>query len=141
MIDLKYLVRAAYYKLLNGFLTSGGNPVVVSDTIDANTDAADIYVLLISENSSTDNTHQSFQSVELIRVDILARGTYVSTKVVDDIASQILQLVLPIPQSNGLGNSKIINCFVTDDRYQPFRDAGRINVARRMITFSQLVAQ
>jgi hypothetical protein len=141
MIDFKYILRSAYYALLNGNLTSGGNPVPVADTLDPIIDMGTIYVLLVNEVGISDNTHQSFMSEEKIRVDIIARGVRVSTKTVDDLAGQILGIILPTPQNSALGNSKIINCRLTDDRYQNFHAAGANNVARRILTFTQTVAQ
>jgi len=141
MIDVKYTLRAAYYTLLNGHLTDGINPVQIADTLDTIADTETAYVLLISDGGVSNNTHQSFMTEERIRLDIIVRGSRVATKRMDDIANQILQIILPTPQNSALGNSKFINCRVVDDRYLNFKAEGAINVGRRMITFSQTCAQ
>ena len=141
MKDVKTILRTAYYSLLNGNITAGAYTVKVSETIALVNDSNAIYILLNSENGKSSNTQQSWMMEEQMRVDIIGRGSRFSQAVIDGIASQILQLVLPTPQTNGLGNSQIINCRVVDDRYLPFKSDGAVNVQRRMITFSQLIAQ
>jgi len=153
MNDFKFLLRSAYYSLLNGTvlmphvqtngtITNGPDTVIVGGTLDPMTDPGNAYILLVSQQGSSNNTHQSFMSEERITVDMIARGsTRVSAAILDNMANQILNIILPTPQNNALANSKIINCRVIDDRYQPFRSEGGINIARRMITFLQTVAQ
>jgi hypothetical protein len=143
MIDVKTALRTAYYSLLNGQLTYGSTGVPVSDTIQKLGAGASIYVLLINEGGQSDNTHQSFMMQEQMRIDIIARGTRVSTDIVDNVAGQILALVLPSPQGNGLPvqpSISIINARVTNDNYQNFKADGAVNVARRMITITHTVA-
>lgn len=144
MIDFKGPLRIAYYSLLNGALTSGANAVAVADVLDPITDTKGVYVILLSEGGFTDNTHQSFMSWERMRVDIIARGTRVSSLTVDRVADQILQLVTPTPEQNGLPvqpNMIVQNLYLADDRYVPYRESGSVNVARRMLTFAQLCTQ
>ena len=142
MIDVKTPLRTAYYSLLNGALTSLGIGVPVSDTLTPISSNSQIYVLLASAGSRALNTQQSFMNDEQIKVKIVARGSRVSSATVDNIANQIYSLVLPSPSSNGLPvqpTVSIINCRVTDDNYLPFRTDGAVNIATRIITFTQTV--
>ena len=145
MKDVKYLLRSAYFTLLNGNLTTNlgapNTPVPVSDTLDEISPPDNCYVLLVSEDGKSENTHQSFMMEEKICVRIVARGSRISTKVLDDLANQILAIILPIPQNNAFNNPQIINCRIVDDRYMRFTTEGGLNVAQRFITFSQTIAQ
>ena len=140
MNDVKTLLRTAYYTLLNGNLTSVFT-IKVTPVLALVNDSNAIYVLLNSGSGKSENTHQSFMMDEQMQVEIIGRGSRFSQAVIDAVATQILRLVLPTPQTNGFGNSQIINCRVTDDRYLPFKADGAVNVSRRIITFTQLIAQ
>ena len=141
MKDVKKLLRMAYYSLLNGNLTAGAYTIKVSEGVALVNDSNAIYVLLVSGKGVSQNTQQSWMMEEEMRIDIIGRGSRFSMATIDDIGNQVLSLVLPTPQTNGLGNSQIINCRVTDDRNLPLHPDGAVNVVRRMITFTQLIAQ
>jgi|GEM_PF-1642567 len=144
MIDVKGPLRTAYYSLLNGHIVYGGNVVPVSDSVEKLADTADLYILFTQQYGTPVLTQQSWNSEETMLIDIVSRGTRVSKNVVDNIASQILTLVFPNPQSNALPAQAgiYITCArVTDDRYLIFGAAGGKNVTRRLITITQFVTQ
>lgn len=143
MIDVKRPLRKAYYELLNGNLTSGGNAVPVGD--DVVEDTADVYVILAAQSGSDNSTFQSFDSIETIDLDIVYKGgAFVNKGVVDNVANQILQLVVPSPQVNALP-AQIgvqVNCVeLTGDRYLDFGLNNSDSVVRRILTYTQKVRQ
>lgn len=145
MIDVKQPVRQAYYDLLNGALTFGGNPVPVSDDIKKLADNSTIYVILSNQTGIDSSTFQTFDSEETIVLDIVYKaGARASKEVVDNIAGQICMLVLPAPGINGLTSAPgvQINCVKkSDDRYMTLALNSSNSVVRRLLTFSQHVRQ
>jgi hypothetical protein len=108
--------------------------------------ASDNLYVLMTQNSSADrNTQQSFGSEEEFQLQIVMVGTRVNKQVLDNVAGQILQLVIPFPnQQSGLSQQPgifIDNVYKYTDDYQYFTQANSKNVVRRIITFSQLVTQ
>lgn len=144
MIDVKQLLRAAYYSLLNGHLVYNGNIIPVSDSVEKLADTSDIYVLLTQQYGTPVLTQQSWNSEETMLLDIVSRGTRVSKNVTDNIASQIFSLLFPSHSvSSGLVpvGINITSARVTDDRFLVFGQTGGKNVTRRLITITQLVTQ
>lgn len=145
MIDVKLPLRKAYYQLLNGQLSFGGNNVPVYDDVAwlQNTDS--LYVLLMNNSSVDRNTQQSFSSEEDIILDIIFTAAARANKeTVDIVASQIQNLVCPNPQQNGLpvqAGIWIDNVYKSADNYMDFTLQNAKSVIRRIITFSQLVTQ
>ena len=81
-------------------------------------------------------------SEEKVRIDIVARGTRVSSAIVDNVANQILNLILPAPQGNGLplqASINIINARSTSDLTLPLVPDGAVNTLRRRIVITQTV--
>ena len=145
MIDIKQPLRQAYYDLLNGVLTYNGNAVPVVDDVKKLADLATIWVLLNNQAGSDLSTFQTFDSEETIVLDIVFKATTRANKeIVDNIAGQILPLVLPAPGISGLisGPGMQINCVkLKDDRYVPLMLNNSNSVVRRLLTFSQRVRQ
>lgn len=145
MIDVKQPVRKAYYDLLNGALSYAGNLVPVSDDIKKMADTSTIYVILSNQTGTDSSTFQTFDSDETIVLDIVYKaGGRASKEAVDNIAGQILGLVLPAPGLTGLisGPGVQINCVkLSDDRYMTLTLNSSNSVIRRLITFKQHIRQ
>ena len=145
MIDVKLPVRKAYYELLNGSLLYNSTGVPVSDDIKKLQDAgANPYVLLSIQSGSDVSTMQSFDSDEDISVDIVYKAARANKQVVDNIAGQILALVLPSPGIDGLARQTgiQINCVrIIDDRDLGLTLGQASTMTRRRITFRQHVRQ
>lgn len=145
MIDVKQPVRRAYYDLLSGVLTYNGSPVPIVDDVKNINDTSTIYVLLSNQSGVDASTFQTFDSEETIVLDIVFKATMRSNKeTVDNIAGQILGLVMPAPGINGLtsGPGVQINCVkLKDDRYLTLALNNSNSVVRRLLTFSQHVRQ
>ena len=145
MIDVKKPIRKAYFELLNGALSFGGNNVPVSDDAKKLADTASVYVILSNQAGSDAGTMQSFDSDENIVLDIVYKGSSrVNKEVVDDVASQIFNLVLPRPGEDGLPRQMgvQINCVrVSGDTYLTMALNSANSVVRRLLTFKQHVRQ
>lgn len=145
MIDVKYPVRKAYYDLLNGSLLYNGSGVPVSDDLKKLQDAGvNLYVLLSGQSGEGAGTMQSFDSDEDIIVDIIFKAGRANKQVVDNVAGQILALVLPSPGINGLARQTgtQINCVrLVDDRNLDMTLGQSSTMIRRRLTFRQHVRQ
>jgi hypothetical protein len=145
MIDFKLLLRKAYFQALSGQVTYNANQVkFYSDVAELGSNDL-VYVLMTNNSSSDRNTQQYFSSEEDFTLEVIfVAKTFANKSVVDGIANQILQIVLPNPQQNGLSQQpgiSIINCYKSSDDYQTFQLVGGSSVVRRLITFSQQVTQ
>jgi hypothetical protein len=143
MIDVKHPLRKAYFDLLNGVLFYNTVPVSVGDdTVDSDDP---IYVILANQTGRDESTFQTFDSVETINIEVVAKGaSFTNKNVVDNIASQILGLLLPSPQVNGLPQQIgiQINCVqLTGDTYLGFSLNAANSVVRRILTVTQKVRQ
>lgn len=145
MIDVKQPLRKAYYDLLAGMLTYGGNIIPVADDAKKLGDAATLYVILTNQSGADSSTFQTFDSDETIVLDIVYKsGARVNKETVDNVAAQILNLVLPAPGLTGLisGPGVQFNCVkLKDDRYLTLQLNSSNSVVRRLLTFSQHVRQ
>jgi hypothetical protein len=145
MIDVKQPVRKAYFDLLFAQLLYNGNPIPVVDDVKNLGDSSTVYVVLSNQDGVNVGTFQSFDSTEKITLDIVYKAqSRVNKEVVDSIAGQLFQLVLPAPNVTGLASppGTQINCVeISDDRYMPTMFNGSNTVVRRLVTFKQHVRQ
>lgn len=145
MIDVKQPLRMAYFDLLSGALTYGGNPVPVSDDAKKLGDASTLYVILSSQSGADSSTFQTFDSDETIVLDIVFKsGARVNKETVDNIAGQILAILIPYPGVSGLSSppGTQINCVrLKDDRYLTLQLNSSNSVVRRLLTISHHVRQ
>lgn len=99
MKDPAYTIRNAYYTLLNGQLTSGGNNVPVYDEY-APDNAPDSYVILGAQNGYNDGSRSCFVTYCSIIVIVVTRfpaAAQGNKKQADDIANQIMTIINPAP--------------------------------------------
>jgi len=145
MIDVKYPLRKSYYELLNGSLLYNGVGVPISDDLKKLQDAGtNLYVLITNQSGNDSGTMQSFDTDEDVVLDIVYKAARANKQVVDNVAGQILALVLPSPGIAGLiAQTGIqVNCVrVTDDRNLDLTLAQASTMVRRRITFRQHVRQ
>lgn len=139
MIDVKLPVRKAFYDLLMGALTYNTNLVPVVDNMKNLGDASPMYVLLSNQTGNDASTFQTFDSSETIVLDIVYKaGSRANRDAVDNVAAQILPLVLPAPGTNGLNPSPTIqlNCVqLHADGYLNLQMNSSNTVIRRLLTF------
>ena len=146
MRDPKLSLRTAYYQLLNGALTYNAVTIPVSDDLlNLASSSALQYVILSTQSSQDTSTFSSFDTREDIIIDIVSKAqSRLSKTVVDSIASQIMNLVLPNPGQNGLpsqANFVFQNVQKIADRYIDLQLNSSTTVVRRLLTFTQTVRQ
>ena len=142
MIDTSNSVRSIYLATLNGNLIYSGNNVPVYGQTPFVTTPKN-YVVIGDITEISDNTNHSFGNDVDVIIDIFSEQyrTY-DNSVVDNIASQILNLLIPSPSVSGFSDT---NFFVyptarTSSRYLPIENGDNF-VARKIITISNLVNQ
>lgn len=142
MLDTSNSVRSIYVATLNGNLSySGKNVPVYGQTPFVTTPKN--YVVIGSISEISDNTNHSFGNDVEVVIDIFSEQYRIyDNGVVDNIASQILNLLIPSPSVSGFSDA---NFFVyptarTSSRYLPIENGDNF-VARKIITISNLVNQ
>lgn len=145
MIDVKQPLRTAYYSLLNGALTYNTVNVPVVDDVLRLNDPAQVYVLLSNQSGSDSSTFQTFDSEETMTLDIVFKaGVRANKQVVDNIAGQIMALLLPAPGFNNLPPQIGVqfDCVrLNDDRYITLALNSSNTVVRRLLTFKHHIRQ
>ncbi len=113
MRDTQQILRMAVYNLLNGNLSYNSDNVPVYDEKRKSGDADNIFVILGTQQESDDDTSDAFITDSSIDIEIQHRTDFeISKDVIDNISNQILELLLPTPQSNGFAvqNLFLIQC-------------------------------
>lgn len=102
MIEVAHHIRKAYFDLLDGNLTLDGNNVPVYDEL-AEDESGEAYVVLSTQTDAGDANKHAFISDHSITIDVVTRFVTSARKYPSEqIAEQILNLVLPTPQTTGL---------------------------------------
>lgn len=142
MLDTSNAIRTIYLNKLNGFLTyDGKNVPVYSNKVFKTVPKRYVIIGDISE-SANNNNHLFMSNIDVV-IDIFAEQymTY-DNAVVDDIASQILNILIPSPAVVNIGdaNFEIYPTARIASRYLPL-ESGQNFIARKIITISNLVNQ
>lgn len=145
MIDVQYPLRKSYYEVLNGNLLYNGISVPVSDDVKKLQDSGyNIYVLLSTQSGSDTGTMQSFDSWENIDIDIVFKAVRSNKQVVDMVASQVLNAVLPLPGIDGLPRQTgiHISCVQLQRTQEiPAIMGQALMITRKVLTFRQRIRQ
>jgi hypothetical protein len=142
MLDCSNNVRVIYVNALNGNLSYNGKDVPVYGQIPFDTTPQN-YVIIGNITESSDNTNHSFGNNVEVVVDIFSEQYRVNDLgVVDNIASQILNILIPDTQVDGFddANFEVFPIGRSSSRYLPLQD-GDNYVARKIITINNLVNQ
>jgi hypothetical protein len=142
MLDCSNNVRVIYVNALNGNLSYNGKDVPVYGQTPFNTTPQN-YVVIGNINEVSDNTNHSFGNNVEVVVDIFSEQYRVNDLgVVDSIASQILNILIPDTQVDGFddANFEVFPIGRSSSRYLPLQD-GDNYVARKIITINNLVNQ
>ncbi len=103
MRDTQKPLRHAVYNLLNGAITYDGNTIPVFDEKKKATSNANLFILLSTQQETDDNTSDAFITDSSIDIEINHTTEFeVSKDAIDDVANQILSLILPTPTTDGL---------------------------------------
>ena len=142
MLDCSNNVRVIYVNALNGNLSYNGKDVPVYGQTPFDTTPQN-YVVIGNITESSDNTNHSFGNTVEVVVDIFSEQYRVNDLgVVDNIASQILNILIPDTQVDGFDDAyfEVFPICRSSSRYLPLQD-GDNYVARKIITINNLVNQ
>jgi hypothetical protein len=142
MLDCSNNVRVIYVNALNGNLSYNGKDVPVYGQTPFDTTPQN-YVVIGNITETSDNTNHSFGNDVEVVVDIFSEQYRVNDLgVVDSIASQILNILIPDTQVDGFddANFEVFPIGRSGSRYLPLQD-GDNYVARKIITINNLVNQ
>lgn len=140
MIDVSNNVRDIYLSLLNGNISYNGTNVPVYGENPFNTPPKR-YVIIsdIAESSST--TNQSTRHTVSVQIYIYSEQYRTNDlSIVDNIANQILEIIIPDTAVNGFSDADVIVYPVqrSSSRYVPLQ-SGDNYIARKIINISNLV--
>lgn len=142
MLDCSNNVRTIYINALNGNITYGGKNVPVYGQQPFTTTPQN-YIVISSINEVAVNTNNSFGNSVDVTIDIFSEQyrTY-DNSIVDNISSQILNILIPDTQVNGFSDIyfEVFPTQRTSSSYLPVME-GQNFVARKIITISNLVIQ
>lgn len=142
MKDCSNNVRQAYLTRLNGFISYGGKNVPVYGDDSFKTPPKN-YIVIGDIIESAQNTNQSFTSNVNVTIDIFSEQ-YLKrdNAIVDNIANQVLTLLLPTTGIQDIGDSDFqIHAMARESsRYLAVTD-GQNYVARKILVIQNLVNQ
>ena len=142
MLDCSNNVRTIYVNALNGNITYNGvNVPVYGQTPFVTTPKNYVVIGDISEVGV--NTNNSFGNNVDVTIDIFSEQYRVNDlSVVDNITSQILNILMPDTQVDGFDDTyfEVFPMSRTSSRYLPLME-GENFVARKIITINNLVNQ
>ena len=142
MKDCSNSVRTIYINALNGNLSYNGKDVPVYGQNPFRT-LPQNYVIISSITEQANNTNDSFGNIVSVDIDIFSEQYRVNDlSVVDNIAGQILNLLIPDTHIDGFSDSDFIVYPMsrTNSLYLPLYN-GDNYVARKIITINNLVNQ
>ena len=140
MRDSSNNVRVIYVNALNGHLTYNGKDVPVYGQTPFRTTPQN-YVVISSITESASNTNNSFGNEVDVIIDIFSEQYRVyDNAVVDDIANQILGILIPTTGIVGFDDTyfEVFPMSRTNSSYLPLQDGDNF-IARKLITISNLV--
>ncbi len=142
MKDCSNSVRTIYVNALNGNLSYNSKDVPVYGQDPFRTLPKN-YVIISSITEQANNTNDSFGNIVSVDIDIFSEQYRVNDlSVVDNIASQILNILIPDTKIDGFSDADFIVYPMsrTNSLYLPLYN-GDNYVARKIITINNLVNQ
>lgn len=142
MKDTSNSIRVIYVNALNGNLSYNGQDVPVYGQTPFRTTPKN-YVVISSITESANNNNQYFGNLVDVVIDIFSEQYRVyDNGVVDNIASQILTILIPDTAVDGFSDSDFVvyPTARTSSTYLPLQNGDNF-VARKIITLSNLVNQ
>lgn len=140
MIDVSNNVRDIYLSLLNGNITYNGTNVPVYGENPFNTPPKR-FVIISEISESSDTTNQSTTHTVNAQIDIYSEQYRTNDlSIVDNIANQILSILIPDSSVNGFSDAEVIVYPMqrSSSRYLPLQ-SGDNYIARKIINISNLV--
>jgi hypothetical protein len=142
MKDCSNSVRTIYVNALNGYISYNSKDVPVYGQDPFRT-LPQNYVIISSITEQASNTNDSFGNIVSVDIDIFSEQYRVNDlSVVDNIAGQILNILIPDTKIDGFSDSDFIVYPMsrTNSLYLPLYK-GDNYVARKIITINNLVNQ
>ncbi len=140
MKDCSNNVRTIYVNALNGNLSYNGKDVPVYGQTPFRTTPQN-YVVISSITETAVNTNHNFGNEVDVVVDIFSEQYRIyDNSVVDNIAGQILNILIPDPGVNGFSDTdfEVFPMARINSSYLPLQNGDNF-VARKLITISNLV--
>lgn len=145
MIDFHHSVRKSFFEALNGELTYDGSPVPVHDKKQRKDSDNNYYVVLSNINSNFKDNFTRFTRDVSIVIDVITKTqNSVASAVADDIAGQILYIVIPSTTATGLtapATLQYLNLRLSSDNSLDLTLNPSVTVVRRLLTFNLDVVQ
>jgi len=142
MLDAANNIRNIYISALNGFISYNSKNVPVYGQQPFTTTPQN-YIVISSITEVAVNTNKSFGNSVDVVIDIFSEQyrTY-DNSIVDNISSQILNILIPDTQVNGFSDTyfEVYPTQRTSSSYLPVVE-GQNFIARKIITISNLVNQ
>ena len=142
MLDSANNIRNIYINALNGFISYNSKNVPVYGQQPFTTTPQN-YIVISSITEVAVNTNNSFGNSVDVVIDIFSEQyrTY-DNSIVDNISSQILNILIPDTQVNGFSDTyfEVYPTQRTSSSYLPVVE-GQNFIARKIITISNLVNQ
>lgn len=139
MKDFNYPLRKAYTAALDGNLSFDGNDVPVYYQQAPDTETIALYVVLSGHANNGNGTMHTQETSSTFTVNIHSFGLkYSNGQAVDNVAGQILEILLPSPQAvldlsgDGL---QMTGMALASDNVQDFSDQGGKIYIDRILTF------
>ena len=142
MKDCSNSVRTIYVNALNGNISYNGKDVPVYGQDPFRTLPKN-YVIISSITEQANNNNHKFQNIVSVDIDIFSEQYRINDlAVVDNIAGQILNILIPDTAIDGFSDTDFIVYPMsrTNSLYLPLQN-GDNYVARKIITINNLVNQ
>jgi hypothetical protein len=142
MKDCSNNVRTIYVNALNGNISYNGKDVPIYGQ-DPYRTLPKNYVIISSITEQANNTNNTFQNIVQVDIDIFSEQYRINDlSIVDNIAGQILNILIPDSQIDGFSDSDFMVYPMAriNSLYLPLRN-GDNYVARKIITINNLVNQ
>lgn len=142
MRDCSNNVRTIYVNAINGNISYNGKDVPVYGQTPFRTTPQN-YIVISDIVEVANNTNHSFQNNVTVTIDIFSEQYRINDlSVVDDIAGQILNILIPNPGIIGFSDTYfyVFPMSRINSLYLPLQD-GDNYVARKIITINNLVNQ
>jgi hypothetical protein len=142
MFDCSNNLRVAYLNKLNGYITYSGKnvPVYGDDTFET---LQGNYVIISDIIETSDNNNQRFITNLTATIDIFSEQ-YMKrdNSIVDDISSQILNLLIPSTAIQDIGDAyfQIFPLSRDSSRYLTLQE-GNNYIARKILTINNSIIQ
>jgi len=142
MKDCSNSIRTQYLSILNDNISYNGVnvPVYGNDTFQT---VPDNYVIIGDITENADNNNQQFISGAEVVIDIFSEQYMTrDNSIVDDIANQILTLLIPTSGIKDIGDTdfQIFATSRSSSRYLAVND-GQNYIARKILTISNTIIQ